>query len=342
MGDERYDYEFELDNRLLESLSLRHVVLLDTSVWVRLSDRQDKLATSVVEKLLRLKNAEKIFCPLAAPTIWELRKQVGGSLVRTAGLMEELSENVTFRSVDQIFDMEVKSFLDYLLTGEFKPLSLAHLFGPIMSYLAPGYRLVGVDSSIPSHTISLLHANVKSLRLSALIKKLGDSSSPSFPGGYDMTSVAKSRRAIVGSSIDLARRVEIEEVAKRIVVPLINKNRSKMRFADQLRIVAGFDSLPRSRRYRSAIEYILKFMPALAAYVEILTFSGLDVTRKTSQNDFFDRELLIYAMSYSGTFSAVDRWIASIVSLSRKGGFSAIYAFSGSLKELDQRLDQIY
>src|SRR3546814_3865065 len=47
-------------------------------------------ASAVRSKLLRLKDAEKIFCPLTAPNIWELRKQAGASLYRTAELMEQL------------------------------------------------------------------------------------------------------------------------------------------------------------------------------------------------------------------------------------------------------------
>src|SRR3546814_20945172 len=86
-------------SQLVESLSRRHVVLLDTSVWNRLADGREEGASAIKSKLLRLKDADRIFCPLAAPNIWELRKQAGASLYRTAELMEELRETVGFRPV---------------------------------------------------------------------------------------------------------------------------------------------------------------------------------------------------------------------------------------------------
>src|SRR3546814_1885111 len=88
-------HSFQLDSQLVESLSRRHVVLLDTSVWNRLADGREEGASAIKSKLLRLKDAERIFCPLAAPNIWELRKQAGASLYRTAELMEERSEEHT-------------------------------------------------------------------------------------------------------------------------------------------------------------------------------------------------------------------------------------------------------
>src|SRR3546814_20340371 len=78
---------------------------------------------------------------------------------------------------------------------------------------------------------------------------------------------------------------------------------------------------------------MLQFMPALAAEVEVNAISGMDPTRHDSHNDFFDRELLIYALAYSGTFAAIDKWLASLVSHSRRDGFPAFYAYADSLAE---------
>src|SRR3546814_3418286 len=77
---------------------------------------------------------------------------------------------------------------------------------------------------------------------------------------------------------------------------------------------------------------MLQFMPALAAEVEVNAISGMDPTRHDSPNDFFDRELLIYALAYSGTFAAIDKWLASLVSHSRRDGFPAFYAYAASLR----------
>src|SRR3546814_14122169 len=47
---------------LVESLSRRHVVPLDTSVWNRLADGREEGASAIKSKLLRLKDAERLFC----------------------------------------------------------------------------------------------------------------------------------------------------------------------------------------------------------------------------------------------------------------------------------------
>src|SRR3546814_2970492 len=91
-----------------------------------------------------------------------------------------------------------------------------------------------------------------------------------------------------------------------------------MNARDRVLVSSKIVGLPRSKRYDSTIEHMLQFMPALAAEVEVNAISGMDPTRHDSPNDFFDRELLIYALAYSGTFAAIDKWLASLVSHSRR------------------------
>lgn len=340
IDSEQHDHAFELDPHLVATLSRRHILLLDTSVWIRLADRNDELAARIADRLIRLKDAEKIICPLAPPTIWELRKQTGASLTRMAGLMEELSENVTFRSHEQIFDSEIESFLSYLITGNFKPLSLNQRFGPLLSYLAPGYRLTKAKISLTQQGNAHLHQSVSSMRLTTLVKWLGDKSSPPLSSKYDPLTASRQRRELAGNSVDLARRIETEFVAREHVLPRLKKKQADMTISERLRITSKIDALPRSRRYGSAIEHLLRFTPALAALVEVQTISGLDITRKNSPNDFFDRELLIYAFSYSESFAAIDRWISNLVTMSRQGRYTAFYEFAGSLDTLNSMLDR--
>lgn len=334
-------HSFQLDSKLVESLSLRHFVLLDTSVWNRLADGREEAASAVRRKLHRLKDAEKIFCPLTASNIWELRKQAGASLYRTAELMEELSENVAFRQLDQLASYEVDAFLAYLLGSPIRPLGITEKFAPLLGYLAPAYELSGKKAVAP-HITHLLHTSVHSIGLTSLIRMLGENSSPPFPDRYHMAAASIRRREIAGNSIQVARRIEMESIARRIVLPLIKGKCESMNMRDRMLISSKIVELPRSKRYDSAIEHILRFMPTLAAEVEVNAISGMDTTRHDSHNDFFDRELLIYALAYSGTFAAIDKWLASLVSYSRREGFPAFYAYAASLAELEHRLDAIH
>lgn len=68
--------------------------------------------------------------------------------------------------------------------------------------------------------------------------------------------------------------------------------------------------------------------------------SCLNITRKNSLKDFLDRELLIYALAYSGTFSAFDRWISNPVRMSRQGRDSVFHQFDDRLDALKALLDR--
>ena len=338
--EESGTHSFQLDSQLVESLSRRHVVLLDTSVWNRLADGREEAASAIRGKLLRLKDAEKIFCPLAAPNIWELRKQAGASLDRTAELMEQLSENVAFRQRDQLASYEVDAFLAYLLGKPIKPLGISEKFAPLLGYLAPAYELSGTEAVAP-HITHLMHSSVHSMGLTSLIRMLGEKSSPPFPDRYHMAAASIKRREIAGNSIQVARRVEMENIARSVVLPLIKEKCESMSMRDRLLVSSKIVGLPRSKRYGSAIEHMLQFMPTIAAEVEVNAISGMDTMRRDCSNDFFDRELLIYALAHSGTFAAIDKWLASLVSYSRREGFPAFYAYAASLAELENRLDAI-
>jgi hypothetical protein len=125
-------FKLDLSCNQLEEISGRKALLFDISIWNRLADKKTSEAKEVCEILLQKQNKGEIFCPLAAPAIWELRKQAGESFMRTANLMEELSLNITFRNRDQIIDSEIDNFLEYLLTGKFVPLSQTQIYGSLI------------------------------------------------------------------------------------------------------------------------------------------------------------------------------------------------------------------
>ena len=100
-------------------------------------------------------------------------------------------------------------------------------------------------------------------------------------------------------------------------------------------------TLPRSRRYKSAVEHILQHMPAMSASVEAQTLGGLDITRATHENDFQDLSITTLAFCYTSTFAAIDRWIKSILVLARDQQYPTGMRFAGSLSELRAELDAL-
>lgn len=148
-----------------------------------MADGKTDEAIEVRELLLHLLDKEIIFCPLAAPTIWELRKQAGRSFRSTSEFMERLSLNITFRGIEQIFDHELSNFLEYLLTNQFKPLSHNELFGPLRSYIGPEYVLeaeIEIDTNKIENKkiIETFGKYLTEQNLTSFVKKFGEKSSP--------------------------------------------------------------------------------------------------------------------------------------------------------------------
>lgn len=329
---------FELEQSTLAILEKSIILIFDTSIWIHLSVGKSQEAIRIRELLLRLRENEEIICPLTFSAILELRKQKGDSLQRTATLMESLSSNVSFRSLDQIFDSEISCFLEYMRSGELPKLSISEKFGPLLCYSSKSFS---IDSSLTISQEKHLSTICQQISLTDYIQLLGDDSSYKMDcaPAYQKSNI--SRRKITGKSINKARRIEQEHIARSLVLPKLNEERAKLPIKEQLQITKKIGNLPKSKKHGSAIEYILTFMPALSAFVDVMTFSGLDINRKDSENDFYDREFLIHGLSYPYMFAAVDKWVASLIPFCDDKQGKKSKAFFGSLKELECYLEKI-
>lgn len=331
------NFNLGLSPNQYNQISNRKVYVLDTSVWNRLADRKTKETIDISEQLEKEVNKGKIFCPLTPTNILELRKQTGKSLFRTALLMEKLSLNVAFRQMDQIIDFEIEHFLKYVLTESFVPLSNKELFGSLFSYISPSFKL----KNITQETYNLSKAlgeKVKNLSVTEYVTILGEKSFPIYRKTSSYQAQNIKRRNEANGSKNKMRRIEIEYIAKNIVVPKLNSKRSLLPIKDQLLIVQKVKNLPMHKKYGTVIDRVLPFLPLVSAYIDIMTVSGYDINRKDNDNDFFDREIMIYALSYSGVFSAIDKGIKDIMNMVTKEGNIGGLCYVSSLKELKEKL----
>src|SRR3546814_18816628 len=97
---------------------------------------------------------------------------------------------------------------------------------------------------------------------------LGENSSPPFPGRYHMAAASIRRREIAGNSIKRARRVEMESIARRVVLPLVKEKCEPMTARDRVLVSSQIVGLPRSNRSDMTIDNTMQFMPSLAAEFE--------------------------------------------------------------------------
>ena len=335
------NFKLDLSVDKIKEINGRRIFLFDISVWNRLADKKTTIAGEVCELLVEKHKKGSLFCPLTAPTIWELRKQVGKSLKRTTCLMEQLSSNVMFRGMDQIIDYEIDNFLDYVITGQHAPLSYKELFGSILSYMSPSFSLKHPDKDIPSEEMKIYRSIgevISNITLSELIEmsEYNNESLAMEPPAYQETNIK--RRKAAGGDKNKMRRIEIEYIAQSIVIPKIMKKISTFPIETQLSIENKLSNLPKSKKYGGIIEHALAFLPLVASYVDILTISGYDINRKDTDNDFYDKEISIYGLAYSTVFSAVDKGIKHIIYVAKKEGNIGGLCYAGNLIELKKTL----
>lgn len=324
----------------IEKLRNRKTFLFDISVWNTLADGEDR-SIEVCETLIALRNKGVLFCPLSAPAIWELRKQAGTSFMRTAKLMEELSLNVTFRGIDQLFDYEIAHFIQYLLTDEFTPLSIDELFWPLLSYLSPSFSLINSADQITEEQKIFndgLSERIQNISLTSLMEILGEKSSPGSKQAPKFQAANIKKREFCKGEKTKMKRIEQEYIANSIILPRFNEMVSILTLEQQSFIINKLDKLPKSKKYGGVLEHMLSFMPSLSSYVKITTVSGYDINRKDTDNDFFDKEILIYGLSYASIFVAFDRWLKDLIGLIRKDGNIGSLCYVGSLHDLKEKL----
>jgi len=258
--------------------------------------------------------------------------------------MERLSLNISFKDISNIYDAEVANFMDFLERDRFIPLKKTEIFGSWQSYLCNRFSIEPNPKAtyvIDQKMYEQLSEAIRNLRLIEYIKMAGGRSFPETKRKPRYQKVSIERRQVCGADKKKAQRVEQESMASKMLIPRFNRAINIMPLEKQAFIKKKLDGLPKDQKYKSPIEYSLNFLPAFAAYVEMCTVTGYDDNRKDSMNDFFDRELMLYGMSYASYFASSDSWINSMIKISRKNGFPGTLGFMGSIKELTEQLEKI-
>jgi len=337
-------FGLSLDDERAEVISHRKSILFDVGVWISLSDGKCEESRVIRNRVRKLVRTEKVFAPLCPPSLWELRKQQGKSLAKCTELMEEFSLNISFRSAEQIFENEIVNFLNYILSGQPYPLPAKSVYGPLLCYLSDKIDITpSPDVPLEEQRNQIMHirSSLERMGVSEYVRLTGGGSCP-FPqldGRFQQASI--NRRKLANASTNWARRIEQENIALSVILPKLNRARRKLPITLQAEVFRKIEELRKSRRYKSAIEHILRFCPALSAYVETMTLSELDISRKDNPNDFFDKELVVYGLSYPSIFTSFDGWIKSLVDMALQHGVLGGLAFSSSLSSLGVQLEAI-
>ena len=195
------EFNFELPDNVVATIKNRKAILLDTCIWIAIAEEETNDAIQLREILIKLEDAKKIFCPLSAPTIWELYKQEEPSINKTAGIMELLSLNLSFKDISSIYDAEVAHFMEFLETDKYTPLRQAEIFGSWQSYLCNRFSIEPNPKAtyvLDQKMYEQLSEAIKKLTLSEYIKMAGGRSFPKIKRKPEYQQVSIERRKACG------------------------------------------------------------------------------------------------------------------------------------------------
>jgi len=336
-----YKYPVVIRDRTIpKKINGREAIFLDTNIWIDLAEAESVLAKRVKKLLIKLVDEGRVFCPLSEAVIWELYKQEYDSMLRVAKLMEKLSLNISFAIKEEIFALEIESFVLTCITeARMSVPNKTAIYVPIVSYLSSTGTLRfpnGWDEASMQKFAKLFVDGVSALTLTKFLKMrrgtfsfIRKERSP----GYSET--WRKRWQLTQGDKEKMRRYEEETIASKIMLPTMNRFRAKLPLMQQLQFIDVLKSLPRDK-YGGCLAFMLAHMPALKNEIEILTISGFDNNRKGTMNDFFDIEMLAVPLAYADALVSSDKWLKHLL---RIGGAKIAakigYKFIPGLGELE-------
>jgi len=318
-------HDFELtDASIANKVSERIAIPLDMNVWNFLARDVSAEATRAKELLTNLVVDGKVFCPLTFSVITELFKQNYESALRTATLMDQLSLNVCFALDKEIYNKEVRSFLQRFVDGKEIRLSKNEIYVPVSAFLGSFGNLQfpaefpGAEEQRQEFTQNV-SKRLASLKLTDIVNMLKESLPLSLfqqqsPPEY--TEVWKERWEYAKGNKAKMREVEQDNYVRQVLIPELQNESLKLPSEAIQRFKDYIKSLPQNSPALASTK-ILEHMPALKNAIQIMTITGYDPTRKATMNDFFDIQMMLTPLAYADAFVSTDKWIRHLLTTSR-------------------------
>lgn len=315
------EHNFEItDVSIPERVANRLSIPLDINVWNFLARDVSAEATRAKELLRDLVARGKVFCPVSFSVITELFKQNYESALRTGSLMEELSLNISFAIDKEIYNKEVKYFLQRFVDGKEIGLEKGDIYVPILAFVGtPGGLLFPAEFPASEEKrekfTQEFAAQISALKLTDLIHNF--KSILPFPlfqylPTPEYSEVWKERWDYAKGNKEKMRDVEQDYYVRQVLIPELQKESARLPNEARQRFINFIKSLPQNKPARASRE-ILENMPALKNAVEILTITGYDPNRKATMNDFFDIQMMVTPLAYADALVATDKWIRHLL-----------------------------
>lgn len=333
------DFHENVDYNILQG---RDVVFFDMNIWIDIADVKSILAKDVRYLLSFLVKDKKIFCPLYSSILSELYFQSTSSMMRVSEIMEELSLNFCFVNYEEIWQNEIKLFIQSLLDKELKKLNIKNIFIPFVGYLSSKGILkypIETNEEDANKITKVIKSNLGLVTISNLVAT-GISKANSSKEIYSKQ-LNKGYKEVWANNKGDKRKIRIENqnyIANTKILPAIRKINKTLKPEEVFRITKYITSLPKDS-YKSAFNSIIDFMPSLRNDVEILSIVPLDNQRNFTINDHYDIENLIVPLAYSDVFVSKDKWIRhllKVTDLPQKNNCIYLYDLNDLIKYLSK------
>lgn len=295
----------------------RKPVVLDMNCWINMGDDKFPLATRVKGTLRRLASEGAIFCPLSFGLICELYKQDEDSRLRVGTLMEQLSLNVSYASREEIFAWEVERAVRRLADAGPIDLSTYELYVPVLAYLTSRFHLEFPEGFPAEHIEDFtrqLKERVESLTFTELLTMRAARKTDKIFDFIKQLPAPKyseeSQRTwdMVKGDKKKIQRIESETVFNQYIKPAINKLPPPV----LVKFWGYIQTVPKDK-YGGFLGDLLKSLPAIYNYVELMAAMTQQPSRKDKINDFFDNEIMPVPLAYASIFVAQDKGIRDVL-----------------------------
>jgi hypothetical protein len=332
------------DPTLGDRIKGRKSAFLDTHFWNKVAREKNELPRHMKKSLRSLVQCGKIFCPLSQDVLDELFKQNYESALCVAELMNELSLNACFANNREIYNKEVLNHLMRIIDGKEYNISNTDLFVSISAHVRSEGKLVypnGFPQDRVKECSELIAEKLSKMTLVDLVEFRKDTL-PIKPE-VDLScysEIWRERRDFTKGNRNKMHRIEEEYVSRSLILPRLNRYRAWFPIYLQEKYLRHIHSVPKDN-YSGALGHILKELPSLNNFVEVMTVAGLDPNKKPCINDYHDMEMMIVPLTYSDVFVSEDKWIRRLISQLSDPSNKTRATYIDSFASLEKYLESI-
>lgn len=310
-----YTYELNLIYNNEEKLRNRKSVFLDTNIWIDLVEKENYEVKECKELLINLTEEGKIFCPLAIDTFMEFHKQYYDSASKISDFIDKVSLNLSMVDSNKLYFLEIINYLKNIISDKKISIPKNDIFVPF-TCISSNKLYVQFPHSfkepITKAFFRVYHDKLINWKFSEYLSHFEDIIPQKHDfGDFDFQKEFIERHRISNGNKKKIKEREEESLYLEIIKPILIKEISNFSQLE-INIIKDFlmsFSVVTEVKDSKFVKDILSKSPALKNTLEIMTFVGYDLERKSKKSDICDYDIMIYAMSYCDVLFTQDGWI---------------------------------